>query len=84
MKKLALQILAVVPDDLAAFHALAKVSILEQDFTMLRLLVMAGNYAELDHERYDYISIIELRNIFNNYYLMFLINRLYVKEINKK
>ena len=66
MKKLALQILAVVPNDLAAIHALAKVSILEQDFTMLRLLVMAGNYAELDHERYDYISIIDLRNIFDN------------------
>jgi hypothetical protein len=66
MKKLALQILSVVPNDLAAFHALAKVSILEQDFTMLRLLVMTGNYAELDHERYDYISIIDLRNIFDN------------------
>jgi hypothetical protein len=30
------------------------------------LLVRAGNFAELNIERYDYLSIIEIRNIFDN------------------
>ncbi|MDP7439835.1 MAG: hypothetical protein QGI53_10370, partial [SAR324 cluster bacterium] len=30
------------------------------------LLVRAGNFAELDTERYDYLSILEIRNIFDN------------------
>ena len=83
MKKLALQILPVVPDDLAAIHSLVKVSILEQDFTMLRLLVMSGNYAKLDLERYDYMSIIDIRNIFDNLQINFF-DQSFVRHGNKQ
>ena len=48
MENIALQILNSVPDDLAAFHALAKTSIMNQDFTALKLIVMAAVYLELD------------------------------------
>ena len=64
MENLALQILKSVPHDLAAYHALAKVSIMNQDITALKLIVMAGMYAELDHNRYDYMPILEIRNTF--------------------
>ena len=65
MEKLALDILSSVPNDLAAYHALLKSSILKHDFSTMGLLVRAGNFAELDIERYDYLSIIEIRNIFD-------------------
>ena len=64
MGNLALQILNSVPHDLAAYHALAKVSIMNQDITALKLIVMAGMYAELDHNLYDYMPILEIRNTF--------------------
>ncbi|MBL4824510.1 MAG: WD40 repeat domain-containing protein [SAR324 cluster bacterium] len=66
MEKLALQILSRIPHDLAAYHALVKSSILKRDFTNLRLLVMAGAFAELDTERYDYQSILQIRTDFDN------------------
>ncbi len=61
MEKLALKILVIVPDDLAAYHALVKTSILKQDFATLSLFVSSGYFAELDQELYDYISILEDR-----------------------
>ena len=64
MENLALQILNSVPDDLAAYHALAKTSIMNQDFTALKLIVMAEVYSELDHNRYDYMPIMDIRNTF--------------------
>ena len=66
MEKLALKILSMIPNDLAAFHAMLKSSILKRDFTNMHLLLRAGNFAELDTERYDYLSILEIRNIFDN------------------
>ncbi|MED5404132.1 MAG: WD40 repeat domain-containing protein [SAR324 cluster bacterium] len=66
MEKLALKILSIIPNDLAAYHAMLKSSILKRDFTNMHLLVRAGNFAELDSERYDYLSILEIRNIFDN------------------
>ncbi|GIT73759.1 MAG: hypothetical protein Ct9H300mP28_35730 [Pseudomonadota bacterium] len=53
-----------VPDDLAAYHALAKTSIMNQDFTALKLIVMTEMYAELDQNHYDYMSIMDIRNTF--------------------
>ncbi len=64
MGNLALQILNSVPHDLAAYHALTKVSIMNQDITALKLIVMAGMFAELDHNRYDYMPILDIRNTF--------------------
>lgn len=69
MEKLALQILSIIPNDLAAYHALLKSAILKRDFTNMHLLVRAGNFAELDTERYDYQSILEIRNIFDNLHI---------------
>ena len=66
MEKLALQILSRTPNDLAAYHALLKSSILKQDFSAMGLLVRAGNFTELDTEHYDYLPNIEIRNIFDN------------------
>ena len=64
MENLALQILNSVPYDLAAYHALAKTSIINQDITALKLIVMAGMYAELDNNRYDYMPIMDILNTF--------------------
>ena len=83
MEKLALKILVIVPDDLAAYHALVKTSILKQDFATLSLFVSLGYFAELDQELYDYISILEVRNIFDN--LRFeLFDQSFVRQGNKQ
>ena len=83
MEKLALKILVIVPDDLAAYHALVKTSILKQDFATLSLFVSSGYFAELDQELYDYISILEVRNIFDN--LRFeLFDQSFVRQGNKQ
>ena len=83
MEKLALKILAIVPDDLAAYHALVKTSILKQDFAAMSLIVSSGYFAELDQELYDYISILEVRNIFDN--LRFeLFDQSFVRQGNKQ
>jgi WD40 repeat protein len=83
MKKLALEILVIVPDDLAAYHALVKTSILKQDFATLSLFVSSGYFAELDQELYDYMSILEIRNIFDN--LRFeLFDQSFVRQGNKQ
>ena len=83
MEKLALKILAIVPDDLAAYHALVKTSILKQDFTAMSLIVSSGYFAELDQELYDYISILEVRNIFDNYRFG-LFDQSFVRQGNKQ
>jgi hypothetical protein len=83
MEKLALKILAIVPDDLAAYHALVKTSILKQDFAVMSLIVSSGYFAELDQETYDYLSILEVRNIFDN--LRFgLFDQSFVRQGNKQ
>lgn len=83
MEKLALQILVIVPDDLAAYHALVKTSILKQDFAVMSLIVSSGYFAELDQETYDYLSILEVRNIFDN--LRFgLFDQSFVRQGNKQ
>ena len=64
MKNLALKIINTVPDDLAAYHALAKTSIMNQGFIALKLIVMVEVYSELAHNRYDYMPIIDIRNTF--------------------
>jgi WD40 repeat protein len=66
MEKLALKILNGIPNDLAAYHTLLKSSMLKRDFTNMHLLLRAGNLAELDTESYDYLSILEIRNTFDN------------------
>ena len=81
MENLALQILNTVPDDLAAFHALAKTSIINQDFTALKLFVMAGMYSELDQNRYDYMTILEVRNIFETLRMEFF-DQSYLRQGN--
>ena len=83
MEKLALKILAIVPDDLAAYHALVKTSILKQDFAALSLFVSSGYFAELDQELYDYISILEVRNIFDNFRFG-LFDQSFVRQGNKQ
>jgi len=83
MEKLALKILAIVPDDLAAYHALVKTSILKQDFTAMSLIVSSGYFAELDQELYDYISILEVRNIFDNFRFS-LFDQSFVRQGNKQ
>jgi len=83
MEKLALKILAIVPDDLAAYHALVKTSILKQDFTAMSLIVSSGYFAELDQELYDYISILEVRNIFDNFRFG-LFDQSFVRQGNKQ
>jgi len=83
MEKLALKILVIVPDDLTAYHALVKTSILKQDFATLSLFVSLGYFAKLDQELYDYISILEVRNIFDN--LRFeLFDQSFVRQGNKQ
>ena len=69
MEKLALKILSVVPDDLAAYHALVKTSILKQDIAVISLIVSLGFFAKLDQETYDYLPELEVRNIFENFRL---------------
>ncbi len=64
MENLALQILNYVPNDLAAFHALAMTSIMKQDFTALKLIVMSEVYSDLDRDLYDYMNIIDIRSMF--------------------
>ena len=64
MENLALQILKFAPNDLAAYHALAKISIINQDFTALKLIVMAEMYSELDQNYYDYMHIMDIRHMF--------------------
>ena len=64
LEKVSLEILKVIPNDLAAFHSLVKVSIVKRDFNILRLLLMAGEFAQLDNNRYDYISLEEVRIFF--------------------
>jgi len=64
MENLAVQILNSVPDDLAAYHALAKISIINQDFMALKLIVMSGVYSKLDEKHYDYMPAIDIRNTF--------------------
>ncbi|MBC8259900.1 MAG: WD40 repeat domain-containing protein [SAR324 cluster bacterium] len=66
LEKLALQILNLVPNDLAAYHALVKTTMLKKDFTTLKLLVSLAVYAELDQQRYDYLPIQEVQHIFDN------------------
>jgi len=83
MEKLALKILAIVPDDLAAYHALVKTSILKQDFTAMSLIVSSGYFAELDQELYDYIPILEVRNIFDNFRFG-LFDQSFVRQGNKQ
>jgi len=83
MEKLALKILAIVPDDLAAYHALVKTSILKQDFTAMSLVVSSGYFAELDQELYDYISILEVRNIFDNFRFG-IFDQSFVRQGNKQ
>ena len=83
MEKLALKILAIVPDDLAAYHALVKTSILKKDFTAMSLIVSSGYFAELDQELYDYISILEVRNIFDNFRFG-LFDQSFVRQGNKQ
>ena len=83
MEKLALKILVIVPDDLAAYHALVKTSILKQDFAIMSLIVSLGYFAELDQETYNYLSILEVRNIFDN--LKFgLFDQSFVRQGNKQ
>ena len=83
MEKLALKILAIVPDDLAAYHALVKTSILKKDFTAMSLIVSSGYFAELDQELYDYISILEVRNIFDNFRFG-IFDQSFVRQGNKQ
>jgi len=83
MEKLALKILAIVPDDLAAYHALVKTSILKKEFTAMSLIVSSGYFAELDQELYDYISILEVRNIFDNFRFG-LFDQSFVRQGNKQ
>ena len=82
MENLALQILNSVPDDLAAYHALAKTSIMNQHFTVLKLIVMAGVYSKLDQNYYDYISIIDIRNIFEKLRIEFF-DQSYLRRGNR-
>ena len=65
MENIALHILSDIPNDLAAYHALLKTSILKHDFSTMGLLVRAVNFTKLDTKRYDYLSVIEIRNIFD-------------------
>ena len=64
MENLALDILKEIPDDLAAYHSLIKVSILKGDFNILKLLLRAGNFAQLDNERYNYLSLYKIKYFF--------------------
>ena len=64
MGNIALQILNSVPNDLAAYHAMIKAAILNQDFTLLKLFVMTGMYAKIDTNSYDYLPILDIRNSF--------------------
>ncbi|MED5240745.1 MAG: WD40 repeat domain-containing protein, partial [SAR324 cluster bacterium] len=68
MEKLALQILSRIPNDLGAYHTLIKSSILKKDFLYMGLLLKAVNFAELETEHYNYLSILGIRNIFDNLY----------------
>lgn len=63
----ALGILKFIPDDLAAYHSLVKVSIMRQDLNILRLLLMAGNFAQLDNDRYDYLSLEGIRTFIEKF-----------------
>ena len=58
----ALGILKTTPDDLAAYHSLVKVSIMRRDFNILKLLLMAGDFAQLYNNQYDYLSLEGVRN----------------------
>ena len=58
---MALDILNDLPHDLAAYHSLAKVSIMKRDFNILRLFLNAGNFAKLDKDLYDYTSFEEIK-----------------------
>ena len=64
IEEFVLEILKEIPDDLAAYHSLIKVSIMKRDFNILKLLLMAGNFAQLDENRYDYLSIVEVSTFF--------------------
>ncbi len=83
MENIALQILNSVPDDLAAYHALAKSSIMNQDFTVLKLIVMSEVYSELDHNRYDYMPIMDIRNMFEKLRIE-IFDQSYLRRGNKQ
>jgi len=83
MEKLALKILAIVPDELVAYHALVKTSILKKDFTAISLIVSSGYFAVLEQELTDYISILEVRNIFDNFRFG-LFDQSFVRQGNKQ
>ena len=67
IEEVSLDILKSIPDDLAAYHSLAKVSIMRGDFNILRLLLMAGNFARLDNNRYDYLSLEEVKTFIEKF-----------------
>ena len=64
MEDLAFQILNSVPNDLGAYHALAKTTIMNQNFIALKLIVMSEVYSELDQNHYNYLPIMDIRNMF--------------------
>lgn len=53
------------PDDKAAFHALIKTSILEQDLKLIFLLAYIGQNANFYTSRYDYSSPLDVGNVFD-------------------
>jgi len=60
IEKLATKILKEVPDDLAAYHALVKLSITNGDFEFMRLLLEASNFAKLNTNLYDYLPKLDI------------------------
>ena len=62
IEELAMKILNNVPNDLAAYHALVKVSIAKGDFKFLRLLLKAASFSKLDTSIYDYLPKLDIRS----------------------
>ncbi|MGK5091339.1 WD40 repeat domain-containing protein [Deltaproteobacteria bacterium TL4] len=67
INELVLQILRILPNDQAAYHALLKTSLLQGDLKMVYLMASLGQKAQFYTNRYTYANPLDVSNVFHSW-----------------
>jgi len=65
LEQLAFEVLALVPDDLSAYHAALQTAILRRDFKLVFLITELSKGAKFIPEQYDYAKVTDIQKEFD-------------------
>ena len=65
LRETAVEILREIPNDLAAYHALLKMAVVQKDIQLLMLTGMLGAQAKFHENEYDYLPQLEVQRRFS-------------------